>query len=180
MGRRADLPVPGSFRATYTLETYKMPGTKASGLGGRAGQRRLDRKSQNSEALAEKGTMPHAAWNRDLPAFGRSVPVNRGQKKEDVDSPGTCITHIRTIHTHQNHTPHTIYRAPHTYTIDSTRNTYYIPQTPHIRIMHITYIHTFTLHTLHTVYTTHTHTHTHRGKLTMPRSRTGCDLRGLL
>lgn len=167
--------VPGSFSAAHTWETHEMTETKASIRGGRAGQRRLGRKSlavtrseriswplwdltdcQMPESWGTVGGRNHrtensgrkrhdanaAAWNGGLPAFGRSVPINRGQRKEDIDSPGhtgivsACTTHVHTLYTHLSKPyPHTIYQAPHTNTIYSTRNTYYIPQTPRISIM---------------------------------------------
>lgn len=88
---------------------------------------------------------------------------------------GGVPTYVHTTHTLQNHTPHPIYQAPHTYTIESTCNAYYIPQTPHVSIMqtplehihnthyttcHRRYIYTH-IHTAHITYHLHnTHRHT--------------------
>lgn len=73
-------------------------------------------RTENSEAPAERDTMLHAAWIGGLPAFERSVPVNRGQRKEDKDSPGRFTTHMYTLHTLSKTTPLILYTRLHTHT----------------------------------------------------------------
>lgn len=61
-----------------------------------------------------------AAWNGGLPAFGRSVPINRGQRKEGIDSPGhTGIVSTYHAHTHFIHS------------LIKTISSYYIPSSTH-------------------------------------------------